>query len=98
MNHACVLIDGESHLTLEAISECYDCETTWVREVYEFGLLGAGREYTGRVFLRVTVLDRVAEIVRLARYQGLGFEAIALVIGEFRTETWVDVEVEQQLA
>ena len=28
------------------------------------------------------VLDRVAEVVRLARYQGLGFEAIVVLLGE----------------
>ncbi len=88
MSEVRITIEGESYLTLEAISECYDCDARWLREAYEFGLLGRGRVEGGRVVLRLTVLDRVAEVVRLGRYQGLGFEAIEVLIGEA-----VDVEV-----
>jgi hypothetical protein len=76
-----IRIEGEAWLSLEAISECYECELSWVREVYDAGLLGAGRTVSGEVVLRVTVLDRVADIVRLSRYQGLGLETIVALIG-----------------
>lgn len=77
-----ILIEGESYLSLEAISQCYECETAWLREAYEFGLLGGGVVHEDTVVLHVTVLDRVAEVLRLSRYQGLGFEAIVVLLGE----------------
>jgi hypothetical protein len=82
MTSVAIRIDDESYLTLEAISECYECEVTWIHEAYEFGLLGGGRVYSGRVVLSVRVLDRVAQVVRLGRYQGLGFEAIFVLLGD----------------
>jgi len=77
-----IRIESESYLTLEAISECYECEVTWLREAYEFGLLGDGRVYSGSIVLSVRVLDRVAEVVRLGRYQGMSFETIFALIGD----------------
>lgn len=94
MSEVRITIEGESYLTLEAISECYECDVRWLREAYEFGLFGRGRVDAGRVVLRITVLDRVAEVVRLARYQGLGFEAIDVLIGETVEADVVDVFVE----
>lgn len=88
MTEARILIDGESYLTLEAISECYECESAWLREAYEFGLLGCGRAYAGTVVLRVSVLDRVAQVLRLSRYQGLGFETIVVLLGETVEQTF----------
>jgi len=82
VSEARIFIEGETYLTLEAIGECYECEVSWLREAYESGLLGGGRTYSGSVVLRVTVLDRVAEVIRLSRYQGLGFEAIVVLLGE----------------
>ena len=89
MTSVTIRIDDEAYLTLEAISECYECEVSWLREAYEFGLLGGGRIYSGTVVLSVKVLDRVAEVVRLGRYQGLSFDAIFVLLGEARV-TLVD--------
>lgn len=77
-----VRIEGETYLTLEAISETYECEVSWLRQAYEVGLFGGGRMHAGTPVLHVRLLDRVAEVVRLARYQGLGFEAIVVLLGE----------------
>jgi hypothetical protein len=77
-----ITIAGESYLTLESISECYECEVTWLREAYEFGLFGGGRVHFGTIVLSVRVLDRVAEVIRLGRYQGLGFDAIFVMLGD----------------
>ena len=82
MNDPRIRIDEESYLTLEAISECYECEVAWLREAYEFGLFGGGRLYLDTIVLSVTVLDRVADVVRLGRYQGIGFEALVVLLGE----------------
>jgi hypothetical protein len=82
MTSVTIRIDNQTYLTLEAISECYECEVAWIREAYEFGLLGGGLTYSGTVVLSVTVLDRVAEVVRLGRYQGMGFETISVVLGD----------------
>jgi hypothetical protein len=90
-----IRIEGESYLTLEAISECYECEVAWLREAYDFGLLGGGRTYSGTLVFSITILDRVAEVVRLGRYQGLGFDAIVLLLGEVSAQPrggWVDTE------
>ena len=89
MSELRIRIEGETYLTLEAISECYGCEVAWLREAYGFGLFGGGRVHAGTLVLHVTVLDRVAEVVRLSRYQGLGFEAILVLLGETTDEVWV---------
>lgn len=94
MSEVRIMIAGESYLTLEAISECYGCELAWLRDAYDFGLFGRGRLEAGRVVLRIGVLDRVAEVVRLSRYQGLGFEAIEVLIGEVVEADVVDVLVD----
>jgi len=88
-------IEGESWLTLEAISECYGCEVAWLQEAYEFGLLGNGRVHLGQVLLRVVVLDRVADLVRLGVYQGLTFETMAAMLGDDPLEAFrVSIVVE----
>ncbi|MFN2427374.1 MAG: hypothetical protein ABR587_13120 [Candidatus Binatia bacterium] len=95
MRHVRILIEGETYLTLEAISECYDCDVSWLREAYDRGLLGGGRVHSGAIALHITVLDRVAEVIRLARYQGLGFETIVVLLDqrvEQSVHLFVDVE------
>jgi hypothetical protein len=82
MSSVTIRIGDETYLTLEAISECYGCEVSWLREAYDYGLLGGGRLYSDTIVLRVTLLDRVAEIVRLGRYQGLSFETIFVLLGD----------------
>jgi hypothetical protein len=77
-----ITIAGESYLTLETISECYGCEIAWLREAYDFGLLGGGRIHLGTIMLSVRVLDRVADVIRLGRYHGLSFEMIFVMIGD----------------
>jgi hypothetical protein len=76
-----VRIEGEVHLRIEDLSECYACETSWLREAYDFGLLGLGRVHQGEVVLSARRLDRVAEVVRLGHHHGLALETIAVVLG-----------------
>jgi hypothetical protein len=83
MSRTTILLEGQSWITIETISECYGCEVAWVREACDYGLFGTARVHSGTLVLRVTVLDRVARVVRLSRYEGLGFEAIALLLGDF---------------
>jgi len=75
-----VVIEGESYLSLETVAECYHCEVSWVREVYEFGLLGSGRRVGSDVVIPSHVLDRLAAIIRLSRYYGLNLAGIALAL------------------
>lgn len=77
-----ILIDGRTYLTLEDISDCYQCEVSFLRDAYEVGLLGGGRRFGGRLVLEVTILDRVADVVRLSRYQGLSLETIVVLLGD----------------
>lgn len=85
-----ILIEGRSYLTLEMISNCYDCDVTWMSEAYELGLLGTGYNWEGRLVFAVTILDRVAEVVRLGRYQGLSFETIVVLLGDDEPELQAD--------
>lgn len=82
MSQVRICIEGESYLTLEAISECYACEVTWMREAYQVGLFGRGVVRGDDLLLSVRLLDRVAEVVRLGRHHGLGFEVIALLVAD----------------
>ncbi|HEY2775561.1 MAG TPA: hypothetical protein VGK20_16085 [Candidatus Binatia bacterium] len=95
MSDVVIRIEGRSYLTLEAVSRCYGCEVTWIREAYDVGLFGEGIVHAGSILLRISVLDRVAEVVRLGRYQGMGLEAIVVLLGEDAGEPdAVDVEPE----
>jgi hypothetical protein len=85
-----VTIEGRSYLTFEGLSECYGCSVSWLHEAYEFGLLGRGRRHGGRVVFSMAVLDRVADVIRLARHQGLAFETIVVLIGESEPEPRFD--------
>ena len=76
------IVSGESYITLEGVVDCYACELTWLRTVYQFGLLGHGVELEGATLIRSAMLDRVAEILRLSVYQGVDLPAIAVLIGK----------------
>ena len=93
MRNVRIRIEEESYLSLDGISECYQCQVAWLQEAYELGLFGSGREHAGRLVLSVTILDRVAEVIRLHRYEGLGLDAIVILLGEVRevsTEYYVE--------
>ncbi len=80
MTGARIMIAGESYITLEIVAECYECEYLWVKEAYDLGLLGAGELSEGQTAVRVTTLDRVAELIRLCRYHGVALEVAAGII------------------
>ncbi len=73
-------IDGESFITLRAAAACYECDTHWVFDVYEFGFLGEGLEIDGELAVASQMLDRLAEIRRLNVFQGLELSVIATFI------------------
>lgn len=75
-----VVIDGETYLPLAALAECYECRLEWMIEVYETGLLGRGRVVGGQVLISTCLLDRVAEVVRLNLYHGVGLAVLALLL------------------
>ena len=82
MSDVVIRIEGQSWVTLETISECYECEVAWVREAYAYGIFGVARPHAGTLVLRATMLDRVARAWRLSRYEGLSFDAIVVLLGE----------------
>lgn len=86
-----IVIGGESYLTLETICECYECEMAWLRQAYDFGLLGGGVVHRDTIVLSVRILDRVADIVRLGRYQGMSFETIFVVLGDVSSDSMLTV-------
>lgn len=68
-------------IRLEVVAEIYEVRVLWIREVYEYGLLGPGIEEGSTVKIAATQLDRVAQVVRLHGTLGLGLESMALALG-----------------
>ena len=80
MKSVVVTIRGERYITLDAAAECYECEVTWVQQVYSFGLLGPGEQVGAGIAIRTSMLERLARIVALCRYQGLELDAAAAIL------------------
>ena len=81
-----VTIRGETYLTLEAVAECYECEVTWVEEIYGLGLLGSGERIEGLTAIPSRMLDRVAQLRRLCHYHGIDPTMVDLLLGEEEPE------------
>ena len=79
MSRVRVIIEGESYMTLEGVAECYQCELGWLREVYEFGLLGDGRRVDRSIAIELAMLDRVADVLRMTVYQGIDLAVVAVI-------------------
>jgi len=80
-------IRGEPYLTLSGVAEMYSLELAWVREVYDYGLLGEGEtlpQAGGRpgddIAIAERLLGRVATIERLHRAHGVNLPGIALIL------------------
>ena len=71
-----VYIREEAYVTLSTIADCYECSETWVREVYDVGLLGTGEIRDELTLVRADAMDRVARILRLSTMHGLELEVI----------------------
>lgn len=79
---AVVVIDGEVHVALEVVAECYRVEADWLRKVYRQGLLGAGHERDRVVVIAAARLDRVARIVRLHFHYGVGLDGVEALLDD----------------
>jgi hypothetical protein len=75
-----VYIGDEAYVALEDIAECYEMSVVWVREVYDFGLLGHGEVREQATLVRVVALDRVASILRLRTIHGFDLDVIAALL------------------
>ena len=83
-----LIIRGERYVTLAGVAETYSLELAWVREVYDYGLLGEGERLDGPpgatagddIAVAERMLDRVATIERLHRAQGVNLPGIALIL------------------
>jgi len=75
-------IRGRTYVTLETVAECYRVEVAWVREVYEYGLLGTGEPVRDTTAVAAEMLERAAVILRLHRQQGINLEGIARLLWE----------------
>jgi hypothetical protein len=71
-----VYIREEAYVTLATIAECYECSETWIREVYEVGLLGTGEMLDELTWVPVAAMDRLATILRLSTIHGLELDVI----------------------
>lgn len=75
-----ITIHGESFVTLSTVAECFHVQSTWVREVYDAGLLGRGETVGADLAIAAEQLDRVAMIQRLHRHYGLDLATIEIVL------------------
>lgn len=80
MSERRIVIRGESFLTLATVAECFHVQVTWVREVYDAGLLGRGERVGDELAIPAAHLDRLALIQRLHRHYGLDLELIEVVL------------------
>jgi len=79
-------IRGETYLTLDVVAECYECEVTWVEEIYALGLLGKGEHVEGVLAIPSRMLERVAHIRRLCHYHGIDPTIVDLLLAEEEPE------------
>ena len=82
MNERRITVGGESFVTLETAAACFHVEASWVREVYESGLLGPAERVGDELAIATALLDRLATIQRLHWHWGLDLAAIELVIDD----------------
>lgn len=75
-----IVIRGEAFVTLATVAECFHVQSTWVREVYDAGLLGRGERVGDELAIAVVELDRMAKVERLHRHYGLDLATIEIVI------------------
>jgi hypothetical protein len=73
-------IHGECFVTLSSVAECFHVHSAWIREVYDFGLLGRGEHVGDDLAIAAAQLDRVATIQRLHRHYGLDLATIEIVL------------------
>jgi len=76
-----VVVRGQRFVSLETVAECYEVEVAWVREVYDFGLLGPGEVVEGTIAVAAAMLERMAEIRRLTLIGG-DLAVIAVLLDE----------------
>ena len=91
MSGRALVIQGEVHLTLDAVADCFEVEVAWVEEVHALGLLGAGRRVEGATAVAAVLLDRVAEVLRLYRY-GIALEVVAVLLSPLDLELHVPLD------
>ncbi len=81
MSDVRLVIGGESYITVSAVAECYECEVAWVTEVYEAGLVGAGKQVDNELAILTRMLDRLAEIRRMYVFQGIDLVTVGALLG-----------------
>ena len=74
-------VEGELYLSLDIVARCYQVQTVWLREVYDYGLLGAGVGRDREPHIAAVQLDRVAAIVRMRLVLGLDLVTIEHALG-----------------
>jgi len=75
-----VIIRGETYITLRSLADTYQLEVSWVREVYDYGLLGPGEPVDDDIAVVSDMLDRLAEVCRLHDLQGVNLPGIAIIL------------------
>jgi hypothetical protein len=75
-----IILHGERHFTLAVLAEVWTLDPGWLREVYDFGLLGEGEHVGDEIAVAARLLDRLALIRRLHEVQGVNLPGIAIIL------------------
>ncbi len=73
-------IEETLYLSLETLAEIYSVEVTWMRRVYDRGLLGHGVDSESSICIPAVRLDLVATVVRLHGRLGLDERQVSVAI------------------
>lgn len=83
MNEGQLVIHGEVYLSLATVAQCYSVKLSWIREVYDTGLLGRGEQPNPKakdIAIAASSLDRLSEVLRLHFYQDLSLDGIFVLL------------------
>ena len=78
MNPSLIVQDGDRYLRIDAVAEIFDVQVTWIEAAFENGLLDCRVFEETTPCIRVTELDRIAQLIRLSLVYELDWDNVAL--------------------
>jgi len=75
-----ITVEGELYLSLETYAEIFRIQVTWLRDVYDRGLLGEGVPSEAWICVASTQMDRIATLVRLHNSLGVDIDTLAWLL------------------
>jgi hypothetical protein len=75
-----VVVQGRTYIALETAAECYQVDAAFVHRVYVAGLLGNAERAGDVLMIEVSMLEQLAQAVRLHHHLGFDLETVALLL------------------